>query len=157
LKPSTRLTQAVSSESKIKNQKSKIEGAPSRRLLQEVKGDLDWIVMKCLEKDRARRYETANGLATDIQRHLSDEPIVARPPSKLYEFQKTVRRHKFGFAAAAAIIVVLVFGIAMTAWQAKKAVAALNELRTTAPAFAAEARSLAAREQFDEAIGRLDY
>ena len=55
--------------------------------------------MKCLEKERTRRYETANGLAMDIQRHLSNEPVAARPPSKLYEFQKTVRRHKVGFAA----------------------------------------------------------
>ena len=60
--------------------------------------------MKCLEKDRTRRYETANGLAADIKRHLNNEPVVARPPSKLYEFQKTVRRHKFGFAAATALI-----------------------------------------------------
>ena len=67
-----------------------------------MRGDLDWIVMKCLEKDRARRYETANGLAADLNRHLNDEPVVARPPSRLYEFQKTVRRHKVGFAATAA-------------------------------------------------------
>jgi len=50
--------------------------------------------MKCLEKDRVRRYETANGLALDIQRHLDNEPVMARPPSRLYEFSKTVRRHK---------------------------------------------------------------
>jgi len=74
--------------------------------------------MKCLEKDRARRYETANGLAADIKRHLNNEPVVARPPSKLYEFQKTVRRHKFGFAAAGAIMAVLAAGIALTTWQA---------------------------------------
>ena len=77
------------------------------KLLGGIRGDLDWIVMKCLEKDSTRRYETANGLAADITRHLNDEPVVARPPSRLYEFQKTVRRHKFGFAAAAAIILVL--------------------------------------------------
>jgi eukaryotic-like serine/threonine-protein kinase len=91
------------------------------RLLHEVCGDLDWIVMKCLEKDRMRRYETANGLAADLTRHLNDEPVVARPPSRIYEFQKTVRRHKFGFAAAAAILLVLAGGITLTTWQAVRA------------------------------------
>ncbi len=62
--------------------------------------------MKCLEKDRTRRYDTANGLAMDLKRHLSNEPVVARPPSRLYQFQKTMRRHKFGFAAAAGLIAV---------------------------------------------------
>jgi serine/threonine protein kinase len=69
--------------------------------------DLDWIVMKCLEKDRVRRYETANGLASDLRRHLNNEPVLARPPSRLYEFQKAVRRHKVGFAAAAVVFVAL--------------------------------------------------
>src|SRR6266540_601225 len=86
------------------------------KLVHQLQGDLDWIVMKCLEKDRTRRYDTASGLAMDIQRHLSCEPVLARPPSSLYEFQKTVRRHKFGFAAAAAIIFVLAVGITLTTW-----------------------------------------
>ena len=81
------------------------------KLIHLVRGDLDWIVMKALEKDRARRYETANGLAADILRHINCEPVVARPPSRLYEFQKTVRRHKFGFAATAALITVLAVGV----------------------------------------------
>jgi WD40 repeat protein len=102
-------------------------GASSRRLLQMkqriqlVRGDLDWIVMKCLEKDRARRYETANGLATDIERHLKNEPVLARPPSRVYEFQKTVRRHKFGFAATVAVIAALGVGIVATSLQAVRA------------------------------------
>jgi eukaryotic-like serine/threonine-protein kinase len=78
------------------------------KLIHLVRGDLDWIVMKALEKDRARRYETANGLAADILRHINCEPVVARPPSRLYEFQKTVRRHKFGFAAISAVTAALV-------------------------------------------------
>src|SRR5215470_3570237 len=81
------------------------------KLIHLLRGDLDWIVMKCLEKDRARRYETANGLARDIQRHLNCEPVVARPPSRLYEFQKTIRRHKFGFAAAGAVAAALLIGL----------------------------------------------
>jgi serine/threonine protein kinase len=80
--------------------------------------DLDWIVMKCLEKDRARRYETVNGLARDIQRHLENEPVSARPPSRLYELQKIVRRHSFGFAAAAALLIVLMAGVASSSLEA---------------------------------------
>jgi serine/threonine protein kinase len=67
------------------------------KLIREVRGDLDWIVMKALEKDRTRRYETANSLALDVQRFLANEPITARPPSTLYKFQKTVLRNKFLF------------------------------------------------------------
>ena len=73
-------------------------GTDPATLLNLVRGDLDWIVMKCLEKDRSRRYETANGLAMDLQRFLDDEPVVARPPSKLYRLQKLVRRNRLAFA-----------------------------------------------------------
>jgi serine/threonine protein kinase/WD40 repeat protein len=76
-----------------------------------LRGDLDWVIMHCLEKDRTRRYETANGLACDIQRHLDSETVTARPPSKAYRLQKFVRRHKFGFAAATAITVTVVVGL----------------------------------------------
>ena len=75
-------------------------------LLKLVRGDLDWIVMKCLEKDRTRRYDTANGLAMDLKRHLNNEPVVARPPSAFYGFQKTVRRNKLAFVAAVAVATV---------------------------------------------------
>jgi serine/threonine protein kinase/predicted negative regulator of RcsB-dependent stress response len=81
------------------------------RLISLLKGDLDWIVMKALEKDRARRYETANGLATDIERYLNNEPVVARPPSRRYRFQKLVRRNKVVFAAGAAVTATLVIGL----------------------------------------------
>ena len=60
-------------------------------VMELVRGDLDWIVMKALEKDRTRRYETANGLARDVERYRADEPVLARPPSNLYRFQKLVR------------------------------------------------------------------
>ena len=87
------------------------------KLAHLIRGDLDWIVMKCLEKDRARRYETANGLAADIQRHLSNEPVYARPPSGLYKFQKLVRRNKLAFAAVGAVAGSLVLGLAVATWQ----------------------------------------
>src|SRR5205823_2721361 len=96
--------------------------ASSRRLLQQkelisqLRGDLDWIVMKCLEKDRARRYETANGLATDIQRHISNEPVVACPPSRLYRFEKMVRRNKLAFAAGSCIAAALIAGLCIATW-----------------------------------------
>jgi serine/threonine protein kinase len=99
------------------------------RLIHLVRGDLDWVVMKCLDKDRARRYATANGLATDLTRHLNDEPILARPPSPLYEFQKSVRRHKVGFAAAALVIAALSLGLAGSLWQASRARRAEREQR----------------------------
>jgi WD40 repeat protein len=73
--------------------------------------DLDWIAMKCLEKDRARRYATANGLARDIERHLNNEPVVARPPSRLYSFQKLFRRNKLVFTASATVVFVLLLGL----------------------------------------------
>src|SRR5262249_45151849 len=67
---------------------AKRRSAHAPKLINWLRGDLDWVVMKCLEKDRTRRYETANGLAADLKRHLSHEPVVARPPSRAYRFQK---------------------------------------------------------------------
>ena len=72
--------------------------------------------MKCLEKDRTRRYETANGLADDVLRHLNNEPVAARPPSRLYRFQKLVRRNKLAFAAGAAVVGALVIGLGLSTW-----------------------------------------
>ena len=73
------------------------------KLSELVRGELDWIVMKALEKDRTRRYETANGLAADVQRYLNNEPVVARPPSRLYRLRKLARRHQGAVLAAAAV------------------------------------------------------
>ena len=77
------------------------------KLIHILRGDLDWIVMKCLEKDRARRYETANGLAMDLLRYLKSEPVVARPPTSLYRFQKLVRRNRASLAALSTVMLVL--------------------------------------------------
>jgi tetratricopeptide (TPR) repeat protein len=77
----------------------------------QLQGDLDWIVMKCLEKDRTRRYETANGLAADIRRHLANEPVVACPPSAGYRLRKFVRRNKGPVLAAGFVLLMLVAGV----------------------------------------------
>ena len=114
-RPSTRLSTLSGDELDTTAQRHSL-GAP--KLVSELRGDLDCVVMKALEKDRARRYETANGLARDVQRFLNNEPVVARPPSKLYEFQKTVRRHKFGFAAGAIVASALFAGILVSSWYA---------------------------------------
>src|ERR1700694_5863525 len=90
-------------------------------LLHQLENDLDWIVMKCLEKDRARRYETADGLAMDLQRHLSNEPVVASPPSRLYRFQKFVGRNKVTAAASALVATVLVVGVIVSTLQTARA------------------------------------
>ncbi len=94
-------------------------GSDAVRLLKLIRGDLDWIVMKCLEKDRTRRYETANGLAADLKRHLDNEPVVARPPSAAYKFQKAYRRNRLAFTAAATVFVSLVIALAFI-WVAAR-------------------------------------
>ena len=92
-----------------------------RTLSHDVAGELDWIVMKALEKDRTRRYESASDLAKDVHRYLDDEPVEACPPSKVYLLRKTMRRHKTAFAFAATVAVLLTLGLAGTTWQAMRA------------------------------------
>src|SRR6266481_3196948 len=77
------------------------------KLIRAISGDLDWIVMKAVEKNRTRRYETANGLALDVQRFLAHEAVSARPPSKLYKFQKTVERNRLLFIGLGIIATLL--------------------------------------------------
>src|ERR1035441_7041480 len=117
-RPSNRLSTLVAAEQTIVAKRRRVEPP---KLLGLIRGDLDWIVMKCLEKDRTRRYETANGLAMDLQRHLHDEPVVARPPGAGYRFRKMARRHKLAFAAATAVALALGLGIIGSTWQAVRA------------------------------------
>src|SRR5258708_22067602 len=86
------------------------------KLISLLRGDLDWIVIRALEKDRSRRYETANGLAMDIHCFLDDEPVFARPPSRLYRLQKLARRNKVAFAAGAAVVLALICGLGASTW-----------------------------------------
>jgi serine/threonine protein kinase len=87
-----------------------------QRLRTLIKGDLDWIVMKATEKDRRRRYETANGLAMDVQRFLKEEPVLARPPSRWYLFSKLVRRNRILFTAGTVAVVGLLGGLGVSTW-----------------------------------------
>src|SRR5207245_2111727 len=128
-KPSTRLSaMGVADTADVTN---RFKMSPTK-LAAMVRGDLDWIVMKALEKDRARRYETANGLASDIQRHLSNEPVVACPPSSAYRFQKLVRRNKVAFAASATVVVALVIGLGVALWQSAEKTRAYKAAKTEA-------------------------
>jgi tetratricopeptide (TPR) repeat protein len=90
-------------------------------LIHRLRGDLDWIAMKCLEKDRTRRYETANALAADLQRHLDHEPVEARPPSAGYKLRKFARRNRVALGVAGALAGVLVVATGVSVWQAVRA------------------------------------
>jgi eukaryotic-like serine/threonine-protein kinase len=91
------------------------------KLSKLIRGDLDWITMKALEKDRTRRYETANGLAREIERYLHDEPVEACPPTAGYRLRKFARKHRAALTTAAAILLLLTAGIAASTWQAVRA------------------------------------
>ena len=110
VKPSTKLTTLGGKLEEIARQR----GATGEQLRKSVRGDLDWIVMKTLEKDRTRRYQTADGLARDIEHHLNDELVTARPPSTLYRLGKLVRRNKGVFAGVTAVAGALVVGLAVS-------------------------------------------
>jgi tetratricopeptide (TPR) repeat protein len=109
-----------------------------------MRGELDWIVMKCLDKDRSRRYETANGLAQDVERYLADEPVRACPPSAWYRFRKFARRNKRPVIAASVIVLSLVAGIIGTT---AGMVWAMRERDDKARALAAETKEREAKEQ----------
>ena len=161
MRPSTKLSQTLVAAN-VSSLKSSATGRPttedevradSRRLLRVketitlLQGDLDWIVMKCLEKDRARRYETANGLAADLKRHLGNEPVVARPPSAAYRLQKAWRRNKLVFSAGTAVAAALVIGIVVSGWQAFEAGRARNaEQQQRLAAQAAQTRAESAQQ-----------
>src|SRR5262249_42945165 len=105
-RPSTKLSTADGLPTLAANR-----GTEPAKLTKLVRGELDWIVMKALEKDRSRRYETANGFAMDVQRYLADEPVLACPPSAGCRFQKFARRNKAGLAIAAIVTAGLIAGV----------------------------------------------
>lgn len=123
VKPSTRLKALTAEERTSTAERRRSEPV---RLGHELRGDLDWIVLKCLEKDRSRRYETANGLAMDLQRCLANEPVVARPPSNAYRIWKTWKRNKVLFGAGFTVTLALVVATGVSTWQAARATRSRN-------------------------------
>jgi serine/threonine protein kinase/tetratricopeptide (TPR) repeat protein len=123
-RPSARLTTLTEQELTTVAQRRQIESSKLPGLL---RGDLDWIVMKALDKDRTRRYQTASGFASDIHHFLASEPVSARPPGGLYRFQKMARRNKLAFSAVAAVITVLAVGVIVSAGEAIRATRAVRE------------------------------
>src|SRR5205823_6002138 len=119
-KPSTRLSDSGEALASI----SANRHTEPAKLSKLMRGELDWIVMKTLEKDRNRRYETANGLAADVQRYLSDEPVQACPPSVGYRLRKFARRNKGPVLAGVLVLVALVAGITGTTFGLFRAVRA---------------------------------
>jgi eukaryotic-like serine/threonine-protein kinase len=100
-----------------------------KQLSRDLSGELDWVVMKCLEKDRSRRYETASGLAIDIERHLRDEPVEACPPSTWYRLNKAARKYRQLCLTASAFVLLLIGGAALASWLAVRATFAEKQAR----------------------------
>jgi WD40 repeat protein/serine/threonine protein kinase len=148
VRPSTRLDSLPEEE---RTTAAKRRAAEAGRLISLLRGDVDWIVMKCLEKDRTLRYETANGLAMDVQRFQNSEPVVARPHSTAYRVRKFVRRNRVMVTAAATVGAVLALGAFVSTWQAIRATQAkqqaeVNERKAqTAQANEAQERQSAQR------------
>src|SRR5262249_45174378 len=128
------------------------------KLTKLVRGELDWIVMKALEKDRSRRYETANGFAMDVQRYLADEPVQACPPSAWYRFRKFARRNKGPLLAASFVLLALVGGIVGTSWQAMQATGERNAKQEALDGLAEEElRTQAALSRSQRVSAELDF
>ncbi|TWU35700.1 Serine/threonine-protein kinase PknB [Novipirellula aureliae] len=127
-RPSTRLSTQDKALSTIADRRR----VDLHRLASTLRGDLDWIVMKSLEKDRSRRYDSAASLADDVRHYLSGEPIVARPPSAVYQFQKFARRHRVAIITAVLVGCTMIAGTAASLWQMSKAIKAQQELETFA-------------------------
>ena len=121
-KPSTRLSTIDTLPSVAANRQTE-----PGKLSGILRGELDWIVMKALDKDRNRRYETANGLAMDLLRYLHDEPVVACPPSTTYRFRKFARRNRAVLSTVALLTGVLLLGTTISIWQAIRATTAERE------------------------------
>jgi eukaryotic-like serine/threonine-protein kinase len=143
-KPSTRLTESGEALASISAQRH-MEPAKLTKL---VRGELDWIVMKTLDKDRNRRYETANGLAQDLQHYLADEPVLACPPSQAYRLRKFARKNRKLLATLGAFAVLLIAAAALSTWQWRETEA--QRERAENKSIEAEANFQRARKAVDE-------
>ncbi len=162
-RPSTRLSQSVETVDAVAAHRD----TEPKKLSSALRGELDWIVMKALEKDRQRRYETANGLALDIQRYLAGEPVSAAPPSAGYRFRKFVRRHRAAVSAASLVAAALVAAVVGISWQAREARAQRDKaervaefmaemLRGVEPGVARGRDTTMLTEMMNAAAGRID-
>jgi serine/threonine protein kinase/tetratricopeptide (TPR) repeat protein len=147
-KPSTRLSTVEGLPSIAANR-----GMEPKKLSGLVRGELDWIVMKCLEKDRNRRYETANGFAADLQRYLNDEPVLACPPSAWYRFRKFARRNKAALVTVS-VVVAAVLMAAVVLGYATVSLRAAN-IRESRSRTRAEENFALAREAVDNYFTRV--
>lgn len=149
VRPSTRLETMLAPELTSTANLRQIE-AP--KLIHSLRGDLDWVVMKCLEKDRTRRYDTSASLGMDLQRYLEDEPVLARPPSNVYRLKKMLHRHRGLVTAAACIALALLVGAGVSTWQAVRATRAEHR------AYAAQRKEAVLRRQAEhgKSLARLN-
>jgi tetratricopeptide (TPR) repeat protein len=144
-KPSTRLGDSGDRLPSV----AAVRGTEPARLTRLVRGDLDWIVMKALEKDRARRYETAAALAADVRRHLEGDPVEAGPPSAWYRLRKSARRHRVAMTTTGLVALALLVGLAVSLWQASVA------RRQAARALRAEVKATAQRDRARRAVDEM--
>ncbi|GMV24802.1 MAG: hypothetical protein AMXMBFR58_08330 [Phycisphaerae bacterium] len=135
-RPSTRLsgsgTAITGSPATAIDDKARRRGTDRASLLRRLRGDLDWITMKAMEKDRTRRYESAAALAADIERHLRDEPVLAGPPSAAYRVSKFVRRHRGGVAASVVLALSIITGLIVSVALYRQASAAREDAKAEA-------------------------
>jgi serine/threonine protein kinase/Flp pilus assembly protein TadD len=148
-RPSARLsTMRQANLSTIAEQRRLEPGHLSRHLC----GELDWIVMRALEKDRDRRYESASAFAADVQRYLSDEPVQACPPSRTYRFRKFIRRHKLGLSVVAALLTLVAVGALLLSRELGQRAVAANSVEAALE----RAELLREQERWQEASAVLE-
>ncbi|APZ96919.1 serine/threonine protein kinase [Fuerstiella marisgermanici] len=151
-RPSDRLTTLGKLASTIET----VRTGPAVKFPHLVRGDLDWIAMKAMEKDRRRRYESAGSLAADVKRYLSNDAIEARPPSQLYRLKKLARRNKVVLITASLVAMSLLLGIGISVWQAAKAISERNAKEVALrDAVQAENEATLAKRQIEEFADRL--
>jgi len=164
--PSIRFRKKTTAEADTATQTAKLRSTEPHQLISELKGDLDWITLKAMERDRARRYGTPSEFAADIQHFLNNEPVTARPASRAYRVQKYVRRHRLGVSVAAAALLVLVAFSVMQAMQLRRITKERDRANRIADFMTrmfkvsdpgqARGNSITAREVLDKASGEID-
>ncbi|MFG0266956.1 MAG: protein kinase [Rhodopirellula sp. JB055] len=156
-RPSTRLSTLTAERNRnLGTPSGGMNTHPSRSRGSELRGDLDWIVMKALEKDRTRRYDSAASLADDLRHYLQGEPVNARPPSKLYRFQKFARRNRVAIGTATVVGCTMVLGTAASLWQMSEAIQERNAKdEALRDAMVAKAEAITAKQEVEQFAAHL--